>query len=55
MNHNVQTTLIPSGGAVMIEFKADEPGEYILVDHSIFRAFNKGALGRLKVIPKGEK
>ena len=25
------------------------PGTYILVDHSIFRAFNKGALGMLKV------
>lgn len=55
VNENVQTTLIPSGGAVMIEFKADEPGEYVLVDHSIFRAFNKGALGRLKVLPKGAK
>ncbi|HTM27922.1 MAG TPA: c-type cytochrome, partial [Rhodanobacter sp.] len=25
------------------------PGSYVLVDHSIFRAFNKGALGILKV------
>jgi nitrite reductase (NO-forming) len=25
------------------------PGTYVLVDHSIFRAFNKGALGMLKV------
>ena len=25
------------------------PGTYILVDHSIFRTFNKGALGMLKV------
>ncbi|MEZ4287745.1 MAG: hypothetical protein R3A47_06290 [Polyangiales bacterium] len=25
------------------------PGTFILVDHSIFRAFNKGALGMLKV------
>jgi nitrite reductase (NO-forming) len=25
------------------------PGTYILVDHSLFRAFNKGALGMLKV------
>ena len=55
INENVQTTLIPAGGAVMVEFKADEPGEYVLVDHSIFRAFNKGALGRLKVTPKAAK
>lgn len=48
-NHNVQTTLIPSGGAVITEFRADIPGNYILVDHSIFRTFNKGALAILKV------
>jgi nitrite reductase (NO-forming) len=47
--HNVQTTLIPSGGAAMVEFKTQVPGSYVLVDHSIFRAFNKGALGILKV------
>ena len=53
INENVQTTLIPAGGAAMVEFKVEEPGEYILVDHSIFRAFNKGAIGKLKVT--GEK
>jgi nitrite reductase (NO-forming) len=46
---NVQTTVIPAGGAVMVEFKAEVPGTYVLVDHSLFRAFNKGALGMLKV------
>ncbi|PXV57293.1 dissimilatory nitrite reductase (NO-forming), copper type apoprotein [Dyella jiangningensis] len=46
---NVQTTLIPAGGAMMAEFRVDVPGTYVLVDHSIFRAFNKGALGMLKV------
>jgi len=45
---NVQTTLIPSGGAAIAEFKLEVPGSYILVDHSIFRAFNKGALAILK-------
>ena len=49
INENVQTTLIPSGGAAMVEFKVDVPGTFIIVDHSIFRAFNKGALGMLKV------
>src|SRR5580765_7852195 len=46
---NVQTTLIPAGGAVAVEFKTKVPGSYVLVDHSIFRAFNKGAIAVLKV------
>ncbi len=46
---NVQTTLIPSGGAAVVEFKTPVPGSYVMVDHSIFRAFNKGALAILKV------
>jgi nitrite reductase (NO-forming) len=46
---NVQTTLIPAGGSAVVEFKADVPGNFVLVDHSIFRAFHKGALGILKV------
>lgn len=49
VTHNVQTTLVPAGGSVMVDFKVDVPGTYIMVDHSIFRAFNKGALGMLKV------
>jgi nitrite reductase (NO-forming) len=49
INKNVQTTLIPAGGAAIVDFKVDVPGTFILVDHSIFRAFNKGALGMLKV------
>jgi nitrite reductase (NO-forming) len=46
---NVQTTLIPAGGAAIAEFHTEVPGSYILVDHSLFRAFNKGALGIMKV------
>ena len=46
---NVQTTLIPAGGSAMVEFKADVPGNFVLVDHSIFRTFHKGSLGILKV------
>lgn len=49
INKNVQTTLIPAGGSAIVEFKVEVPGTFILVDHSIFRAFNKGALGMLKV------
>jgi nitrite reductase (NO-forming) len=47
--HNVQTTSIPAGGAAMVEFKVEVPGTYVLVDHALFRSFNKGALGMLKV------
>jgi nitrite reductase (NO-forming) len=46
---NVQTTIIPAGGSAIVEFKLEVPGTNILVDHSIFRAFNKGALGMIKV------
>jgi len=49
LNKNIQTTLVPAGGSAITEFKLDVPGTFILVDHSIFRAFNKGALGMLKV------
>jgi nitrite reductase (NO-forming) len=48
INYNVQTTLIPSGGASICEFRLDVPGTYIMVDHSITRAFNKGALAMLE-------
>lgn len=50
--NNVQTTLVPSAGAAILEFKVDVPGNYLLVDHSIFR-INKGAVGVLTVT--GEK
>ncbi len=48
INHNVQTTLVPSAGAVIVELKMDVPGDYLLVDHSIFRVA-KGAIGFLSV------
>lgn len=46
---NVQTTTIPSGGAMIADFRVEVPGSYVLVDHSLFRAFNKGALAILEV------
>lgn len=55
INTNVQTTMIPAGGSAIVEFKVDVPGTFILVDHSIFRAFNKGALGMLKVTGEENK
>lgn len=48
-NHQIQTTIVPAGGSAITEFRLDVPGTFILVDHAIFRAFNKGALGMLKV------
>jgi nitrite reductase (NO-forming) len=49
INHNVQTTLIPAGGATVVEFRADVPLNILLVDHSISRVFNKGALAAIRV------
>ena len=49
VNENVQTTIVPPGGATIVEFKLDVPATYVLVDHALTRAFNKGALGMLKV------
>ncbi len=49
INENIQTTLIPAGGATIVEFEINVPGKLILVDHSIFRAFNKGAIGIINV------
>lgn len=46
---NVQTTLIPAGGAAIVELKTAVPGRFLLVDHSIVRAMQKGALGVLEV------
>lgn len=48
VNNDVQTTLVPSGGAVGVEVTFDVPGEYIPVDHSIHRT-HKGALGKIHV------
>ncbi len=44
INRNVQTTLVPSAGTTIVEFVIDIPGDYLLVDHSIFR-IDKGAIG----------
>jgi nitrite reductase (NO-forming) len=47
--HNVQTTVVPPGGAAIVEFTTKVPGNYTLVDHALFRAFNKGANATLTV------
>jgi nitrite reductase (NO-forming) len=48
VNRNVQTTMIPAGGAVGVEFKVDYPGDYLAVDHAIFRT-HKGAAAIIHV------
>jgi nitrite reductase (NO-forming) len=45
---NVQTTLVPSGSASVVEFQVNVPGDYTLVDHAIFRMI-RGAAGTLHV------
>lgn len=45
---NVQTTEVLPGGATIVEFKADVPGKYLLVDHALSR-MNKGAWATLEV------
>jgi nitrite reductase (NO-forming) len=51
VKHNVQTTLVPAGGATIVDFKVQYPGKYLLVDHSLSRA-GKGLVGALDVSGK---
>jgi len=46
---NVQTTLVPAGGATIVEFHVDVPGTYLLVDHALPRAISKGAAAQIVV------
>ncbi|HAX68326.1 MAG TPA: nitrite reductase, copper-containing [Anaerolineae bacterium] len=45
---DVQTTLVPPGGATMVEFTLEVPGNYILVDHALSR-LQRGLAGYLIV------
>jgi nitrite reductase (NO-forming) len=53
IKHNVQTTLVPAGGATIVDFKVDYPGKYLLVDHALSRAA-KGLVGALEVTGKAD-
>jgi nitrite reductase (NO-forming) len=46
--HNIQTTLVPPGGASVLDFQPQVPGDYTLLDHAIFR-IDRGAMGLLSV------
>jgi nitrite reductase (NO-forming) len=45
---DVQTTLVPAGGATVVEFDLEVPGRYILVDHALSR-LERGLVGFLLV------
>ncbi len=45
---DVQTITTPPGGASMVEFKVEVPGNYVLVDHALTRV-ERGLAGILKV------
>ena len=51
LNHvltSVQTTLVPAGGAAVVELTLETSGDYILLDHAISR-IDRGAYGILHV------
>jgi nitrite reductase (NO-forming) len=45
---DVQTTLVAPGGATIVDFKLNYPGQYLLVDHALSRV-GKGVAGALEV------
>ncbi len=48
VQNNIQTTVVPAGGATIVEFTVDVPGTYKIVDHALSR-LTKGALALLEV------
>ena len=46
---NAETIAVPAGSGTIVEFTIQVPGNLILVDHSIFRAIDKGAVGIIAV------
>lgn len=45
---NEESIIVPPGSGAIFELTLDEPGNYLLVDHAVFR-INKGAAGLLVV------
>src|SRR6185312_1365275 len=52
---NLQTATVAPGGSVIVEFKVNVPGTFVMVDHALARAFNRGALAQLKVSGEEDK
>jgi nitrite reductase (NO-forming) len=53
-HNNVQSTVVPAGGASIVEFALEVPGNYILVDHALAR-LDRGAWGVLRVEGEADK
>lgn len=53
-HEDVQTTLVPAGGASVVELDFQVPGNYMLVDHALAR-MEKGAWGMLTVTGEENK
>ncbi len=53
--HDVQTTTVSPGCAVIVEFHARVPGNLTMVDHALSRSFDKGALGLITVTGPANK
>lgn len=51
---DVQTTLVPAGGSTIVDFKVEVPGDYLLVDHWLTHAIDRGAVGILHVTGPGQ-
>ncbi len=52
--HDVQTTIVPAGGAAVVDFDLNYPGNYVLVDHALAR-LDRGAWGVLHVEGPADK
>ena len=48
LQKDIQTTVVPAGGATIVEFTVDVPGIYKIVDHALSR-LAKGALAEIEV------
>jgi nitrite reductase (NO-forming) len=48
-HRNVQSTIVPAGGATIVEFGTEVPGTYVLVDHALAR-LDKGAWGTFSIL-----
>jgi nitrite reductase (NO-forming) len=46
---DIQTTLIPAGGAAVVEFQVDTKADYIIVDHWLTHSIDRGAVAILRV------
>lgn len=53
-HENAQSTIVPAGGATVVDFGLEVPGNYVLVDHALART-DRGAWGRMIVTGEENK